>query len=109
MSFNTALSSLNFAKSTHTPSDTGMDWAVVATSSSNGSTSLNPSEAILGIDFEACSREGILSGINALSAPIFVRYNISGTTPAALSCIFHIHHDIIYELDFMTGQLVAST
>ena len=109
VSFNTALSSLNFAKSTHTPSDTAMDWAVVATSSSNGSTSLNPSEAILGIDFEACSREGILSGINALSAPIFVRYNISGTTPAALSCIFHIHHDIIYELDFTTGQLTAST
>jgi hypothetical protein len=109
VSFNTALSALNFAKSTHTPSDTGMDYAVVATSASNGSTPLNPAECILGIDLEACAREGILSGINSLNSPLFVRYNISGTTSAAISCIFHLQHDIIYELDFMTGQLVAST
>jgi len=109
VSFNTALSPLNFAKSTHTPSDSGMDYAVVATSASNGSTPLNPAECILAIDLEACAREGILSGINSLNSPLFVRYNISGTTTAAISCIFHLHHDIIYELDFMTGQLVAST
>jgi hypothetical protein len=109
VSFNTALSQFNFAKSTHTPSDSGMDYAVVATSASNGSTPLNPSECCLAIDLEACAREGILSGINSLNSPLFVRYNISGTTPAAISCIFHLHHDIIYELDFMTGQLVAST
>ena len=108
-SFNTALSSLNFAKSTHTPSDSGMDWAVVATSASNGSTPLNPAECILAIDLESCAREGILSGINSLNSPLFVRYNISSTTGAAVSCIFHLQHDIIYELDFMTGQLVAST
>jgi len=108
-SFNTALSPLNFAKSTHTPSDSGMDYAVVATSASNGSTPINPAECLLAIDLEACAREGILSGINSLNSPLFVRYNISGTTPAAISCIFHLYHDIIYELDFMTGQLVAST
>jgi hypothetical protein len=108
-SFNTALSQLNYAKSTHTPSDSGMDFAVVATSASNGSTPINPAECILAIDLEACAREGILSGINSLNSPLFVRYNISGTIPAAISCIFHLHHDIIYELDFMTGQLVAST
>jgi hypothetical protein len=107
--FNTALSPLNFAKSTHTPSDSGMDYAVVATSASNGSTPINPAECLLAIDLEACAREGILSGINSLNSPLFVRYNISGTTPAAISCIFHLYHDIIYELDFMTGQLVAST
>ena len=109
VAFNTALSALNFAKSTHTPSDTGMDYAVVATSASNGSTPLNPAECILGVDLEAVAREGILSGINSLNSPLFVRYNISGTVPSAISCIFHLHHDIIYELDFMTGQLVAST
>jgi len=108
-SFNTALSPLNFAKSTHTPSDSAMDYAVVATSSTNGSTPLNPAECILAIDLEACAREGILSGINSLNSPLFVRYNISGTTGAAISCIFHLQHDIIYELDFMTGQLIAST
>jgi len=109
ISFNTALSSLNFAKSTHTPSDSAMDYAVIATSASNGSTPLNPAECILAIDLESCSREGILSGINSLNSPLFVRYNISGTTNAAISCIFHLQHDIIYELDFMTGQLIAST
>lgn len=108
-SFNTALSALNFAKSTHTPSDSAMDYAVVATSASNGSTPLNPAECILAIDLESCAREGILSGINSLNSPLFVRYNISGTTTAAVSCIFHLQHDIIYELDFMTGQLIAST
>jgi hypothetical protein len=108
-SFNTALSSLNFAKSTHTPSDTGMDWAVIATSSTNGSTPLNPAECILSIDFESMAKEGILSGINSLSSPLFVRYNISGTLPSAISSIFHLHHDIIYELDLMTGQLIASS
>lgn len=109
VSFNTALSSLNYAKSTHTPSDTAMDWAVIATSSTNGSTPLNPSESILAVDFESMAREGILSGLNSLSSPLFVRYNISGTLPAAISCIFHLHHDVIYELDLMTGQLIAST
>jgi len=109
VAFNTALSQLNFAKSTHTPSDTAMDFAVVATSASNGSTPLNPAECLLAIDLESCAREGILSGINSLNSPLFVRYNISGTVPAAISCIFHLQHDIIYELDFMTGQLVAST
>lgn len=109
VSFNTALSSLNFAKSTHTPLDSGMDYAVVATSASNGSTPKNPAENVLAIDLESCAREGILSGVNSLNAPLFVRYNISGTTPATINCVFHIHHDIIYELDLMTGMLTAST
>jgi hypothetical protein len=55
------------------------------------------------------AKEGILSGINSLSSPLFVRYNISGTLPSAISSIFHLHHDVIYELDLMTGQLIASS
>lgn len=109
ISFNTALSALNFAKSTHTPNDSAMDYAVVATSASNGSTPLNPAECILAVDLESCAREGILSGINSLNSPLFVRYNISGTTNASISSIFHLHHDVIYELDMMNGTLIAST
>jgi hypothetical protein len=37
-----------------------------------------------------------------------MRYNISSTTPAAVSCIFHMMHDAIYCLDFSTGQLLVS-
>jgi hypothetical protein len=38
-----------------------------------------------------------------------MRYNISSTTPAAVSCVFHMMHDCIFQLDFATGQLLVSS
>lgn len=105
---NTAVSPLNFAKSTHAPSTTGIDYAVVA-ASAQPTTAQNPAEFLIGIDTEMCAKTGLISGINTLSSPVFMRYNISSTTPAAVSCVFHMMHDVIYQLDFQTGQLLASS
>ena len=105
---NTAVSPLNFGKSTHAPAGSGNDYAVVA-ASAQPTTSQNPAEFLIGIDLEACAKIGLISGINTLSSPMFMRYNISSTTGAAVSCIFHLMHDVIYSLDLMTGQLLASS
>lgn len=104
---NTAVSPLNYAKSTHAPSGSGNDYAVIA-ASAQPSTAQNPAEFLIGIDTESCAKTGLITGINTLSSPVFMRYNISSTTPAAVSCIFHMMHDAIYCLDFSTGQLLVS-
>jgi hypothetical protein len=105
---NTAVSPLNFAKSTHAPTTAGTDYAVIA-ASVTPTTAQNPAEFLVGIDTEMCAKTGLISGINTLSSPVFMRYNISSTTPAAVSCVFHMMHDVIYQLDFQTGQLLASS
>jgi hypothetical protein len=105
---NTALSPLNFSKATHAPSGSGNDYAVVA-ASVTPTTSQNPAEFLIGLDLEACAKIGLLSGINTLTSPMFMRYNISSTTGAAVSCIFHLMHDVIYALDLLTGQILASS
>jgi len=104
---NTSLSPLNFGKSTHAPPATS-DYSVVA-ASTQPTTSQNPAEFIIGIDTEQCSKIGLITGINTLSSPVFMRYNISGTTGANVSCIFHMMHDMIFMLDFQTGQLQVSS
>jgi len=105
---NTAVSPLNYSKSTHAPSTAGIDYAVVSCTS-QPTTAQNPAEFIISIDTEMCAKTGLLSGINTLSSPVFMRYNISSTTASAISCIFHMMHDIIFQLDFQSGQLLVSS
>jgi hypothetical protein len=105
---NTAVSPLNFAKSSHNPSTTGIDYSVVSTTS-QPTTAQNPAEFLVSIDTEMCAKTGLLTGINTLSSPVFMRYNISGTTGSAISVIFHMMHDVIFQLDFSTGQLYVSS
>jgi hypothetical protein len=105
---NTAVSPLNYAKSTHAPSTSAIDYSVVSTTT-QATTAQNPAEFIVGIDTEMCAKTGLLTGINTLSSPVFMRYNISGTTGSAISVIFHMMHDVIFQLDFSTGQLYVSS
>ena len=76
------------------------EWNWALTSSINAQSSF-----FLGENLEICAKRGVMSGINATSAPVFVECNIMTAPNVSHNVFVQAMLDVVYIHDVVSGNV----